>query len=32
MKLIENEEYSEIDLIEDEEDQINLKEITLLEE
>ncbi len=32
MKLIENEEYSEIDLIEDEEDQINLKEITLLDE
>lgn len=32
MKLIENEEYSEIDLIEDEENQINLKEITLLDE
>lgn len=32
MKLIENEEYSDIELIEEEEEQISLGKITLLEE
>ena len=32
MILIENEEYSDIELIEEEEDQISLGKITLLEE
>lgn len=32
MILIENDEYSNIDLIEEEENQINLSKITILEE